>query len=84
LAILVLSVDRQRGRVQDHAAKSCFVNDMVKKHLPGNHTALALGEQSARAVQLPFIGNAVGRSLAAPLSGRYKPPRPASHQPRTW
>jgi len=34
LAVLALSVDRRAGRVQDRAAKSCFINDMVKKHLP--------------------------------------------------
>jgi hypothetical protein len=29
-----LSVDRRVGRVQVDVAKSCFINDMVKKHLP--------------------------------------------------
>jgi hypothetical protein len=34
VAILASSVDCGAGRVQDRAAKSCFINDMVKKHLP--------------------------------------------------
>jgi len=34
VAILALSVDRHARHVQDRAAKSRFVNGMVKKHLP--------------------------------------------------
>jgi hypothetical protein len=56
LAVLALSVDRQRGHVQDRAAKSCFVNDMVKKHLPVTKLVTRQREQNARAVQLLFIG----------------------------
>src|SRR3981081_1496052 len=55
VAILGLSVDRDARHVQDRAAKSCFVNDMVKKHLPVTKLVARNANKSARAVQLPFI-----------------------------
>jgi hypothetical protein len=55
VAILGLSVDRHARHVQDRAAKSCFVNDMVKKHLPVTKLVAGNANKGARAVQLLFI-----------------------------
>jgi hypothetical protein len=55
VAILGLSVDRHARHVQDRAAKSCFINDMVKKHLSVTKLVASNANKNARAVQLPFI-----------------------------
>jgi hypothetical protein len=47
VAVLASSVDCGAGRVQDRAAKSCFINDMVKKHLPVTKLRAHVGEQNA-------------------------------------
>jgi len=45
---LELSVDRHPRHVQDRAAKSCFINDMVKKHLPVTKLLAARRTKCAR------------------------------------
>jgi hypothetical protein len=49
---------------------------MVKKHWSVTKLSCAEREQTARAVQPPFIGASPPPLLAAPARARYKPPRP--------